>query len=286
MEFDDFRIFLTIVRRGTLTQASEEAHLSQPALTRRLQRLERQLGTPLFEREGRRLRLTEAGRHFQERAEAILAEVQDLNAEVAAFAAGARGPLRIGATVTACLYLLPPIFRLYRQRHPQHPIIVRNDSSHRMGELVAERRIDVGVASVLVAHEGVRAIPWKELELALVGPARQSRHHHSVAELGSTAMVLPAGGTLRTLCDSLFARCSVTPPVVAECDSLEVVKELVAAGFGLAVLPRVCLTKHDHGVRVVPLDESLPRLPVALLTARGRPLPPAVTALLGVLGLE
>src|SRR5262245_9309051 len=116
MELEDLRIFLAVVRRGTLTAAGEETHLSQPAITRRLQGLERRLGARLFEREGRRLRLTDAGAHFQRRAEGILEQVWDLATEVAAFGEGARGQLRIGATVTACLYLLPPVFRRFREQ--------------------------------------------------------------------------------------------------------------------------------------------------------------------------
>src|SRR5207253_2222368 len=129
LDLDDLRIFLSIVRRGTLTEASQELHLSQPAITRRLQKLERTLGAPLFERSGRRLRLTDAGVHFQRRAEAILAQVADLTGEIASFAAGDRGRLRIGATVTSCLYLLPPVFRRFREQHPQVQVLVRNDTS-------------------------------------------------------------------------------------------------------------------------------------------------------------
>src|SRR5207249_2688595 len=106
--------------------------------------------------------------------------------------------------------------------------------------LVEEQRIDVGVASTLAPREGVRALPWRSLELALVGRAAAAPRPAAAGDLSQYPMVLPSGGTLRTLTEGVFARWEVAPPVVAECDSLEVVKALVAGGFGLAILPRIC----------------------------------------------
>jgi DNA-binding transcriptional LysR family regulator len=305
MNLDDLRIFLAVVRRGTLTAAAGEAHLSQPAITRRLQALERALGARLFEREGRRLRLTAAGAHLQRRAEAILAQVSDLPSELAGFGEGAGGRLRIGATVTSCLYLLPPVFRRFRQAHPGCQVVVRNDTSQRMGDLIHDRRIEVGVASTLIPREGVRAIPWQELELALVRPVEaQAGKPASSGSMGSQAggrplgsapqslavlaeapMVLPAGGTLRAVTDTLLARHEIVPRVVAECDSLEVVKALIASGFGHALLPRICLEPGEAGLEAVEVAEPLPRLPVAILVSQGRALPAPVQAFLEVLGV-
>src|SRR5947207_15471245 len=106
-----------------------------------------------------------------------------------------------------------------------------------------------------------------------------------LSALARAPVVLPAGGTLRTLTESLFARFEIAPPIVAECDSLEVVKALVAGGFGQAILPRVCVLPGEPGVRCVDLHEPLPRLPVAVLVSRARQMPASVTAFLEVMGL-
>jgi LysR family positive regulator for ilvC len=204
---------------------------------------------------------------------------------MAAYGSGARGLLRIGATVTACLYLLPPVFRLYRERHPEFPLLVRNDRSARLGDLVHEGRIDVGVASVLAPREGVRVVPWCELALALIRPWGSGPERVELGALSDLPMVLPSAGTLRTLTEGLFARCERAPSVVAECDSLEVVRALVASGFGQAVLPRVCVPPDGPPVQVAAIRASLPALPVALLVRRARPTPPAVAAFLDVMAL-
>jgi DNA-binding transcriptional LysR family regulator len=286
VELEDLRIFLAVVRHGTRAGATEEAHLSQPAISRRLQALERELRAPLFERVGRRMQLTEAGVALIARAEAILGQVGELTAEMAAYGAGARGHLRIGATVTACLYLLPPIFRAFRDRHPEHPLLVRNDRSSRMADLLQDGRIDVGVASILAPRDGVQVIPWRELELALIRPPWAGDAPAAVATLSDAPIVLPSAGTLRTLTESLLARCDVAPPVVAECDSLEVVRALVAAGIGQAILPRVCVPADGPAVRVVALTDDVPPLPVAALVRRTRPTPRPVAAFLEALQSE
>jgi DNA-binding transcriptional LysR family regulator len=85
------------------------------------------------------------------------------------------------------------------------------------------------------------------------------------------------------LIDTLFARCEIAPSVVAECDSLEVVRALVAAGFGYALLPRECLRPGEPGIDVLEVAEPLPRLPVAALVLRAREQPPAVRAFLEAL---
>jgi DNA-binding transcriptional LysR family regulator len=283
LELEDLRIFLAVVRHGTRAGATEEAHMSQPAISRRLQALERELRAPLFERAGRRLQLTEAGAALVARAEAILGQVGELTAEMAAYGAGARGHLRIGATVTACLYLLPPVFRAFRDRHPEYSLLLRNDRSSRMADLLQDGRIDVGIASILAPRDGVRVIPWQELELALIRPPWEGGVSASVASLSGTPMVIPSAGTLRTLTESLLARCEVAPRIVAECDSLEVVRALVAAGVGQAILPRVCVPADDPSVRVAALTDDVPPLPVAALVRRTRALPRPVAAFLEAL---
>jgi DNA-binding transcriptional LysR family regulator len=291
MELDDLRIFLEVVRRGTLTSAGETVHLSQPAISRRLQALERELRAPLFERAGRRLRLTEAGAQLVTRAEAILGQVTELTAAMAAYGAGAGGHLRIGATVTACLYLLPPIFSAFREQHPEFPLLLRNDRSAQVADLVHEGRVDVGIASILTPREDVRVLPWQELELALIRPTTSDQPTRTVNGQGTDLlmqmpMVLPSAGTLRTMTESLFARCEIAPTVVAECDSLEVVRALVAAGFGQALVPRACVPENGPPVEVVPLAADVPSLPVAALVRRTRPTPRPVAAFLETLGLR
>jgi len=282
LELDDLRVFVEVARHGTLTGASPALHLSQPAITRRLQSLERRLGVRLFSRVGRRLQLTDAGIQLAERAQSLLGEVSQIKAIMAAFGAGARGLLSIGASVTACLYLLPPIFRLFRERHPEFPLLVRNDRSARLGDLVQEGRIDVGVASVLAPPEGIRLIPWQELELALIRPPGGPERVR-LSALAEMPVVLPSAGTLRTLTEAILARCEPAPRVVAECDSLEVARELVAAGFGQAILPRVCVPPNGPAVQIAQLAEPLPALPVAVLVRRGRPTSPPVAAFLNAL---
>ena len=140
-----------------------------------MQALERRLGARLLERGARGVQLTEAGEAVARAAADVLARLEEMEGELTMLRGGEGGTLRIGATVTVCLYLLPPLLRRYRDRYPRQEIVLINERSRQIPELVRERRIDVGIASSMAPPPGVRRVPWRELSLALLD-VEASRH--------------------------------------------------------------------------------------------------------------
>jgi DNA-binding transcriptional LysR family regulator len=325
MELEQLRTFAAIARLGSLSAASAAVHLSQPAVSRQVQALERRLGARLLERGARGVQLTEAGEAVARGAADVLSRLEELEGELALLRGGEGGTLRVGATVTVCLYLLPPLLRRFRERYPRQEIILVNERSRQIPELVRERRIDIGIASSMATPPGVRRVPWRELSLALLDgdgdapPAGDSvisrllgtgvqafrrsgveRIPYSVSDKGGTVLdsdgyenrnteypprlnapvpfVLSTPGSLRTLTEQVLAQAGIEPRVVAEADSLEVVKRLVLDGFGRALIPVANVTEEDRaaGLRVTPLPEDTPRLPVVFWLRDTPHLPPAV----------
>ncbi len=304
MEFDQLRTFAAIARLGSLSAASEAVSLSQPAVSRQVQVLERRLGARLLERGARGVQLTEAGEAVARAAGDVLARVEELQAEVAMLRGGEGGTLRLGATVTVCLYLLPSLLRRYRELYPRQEIVLVNERSRQIPELVRERRIDVGIASSGAPPPAVRRVPWRELSLVLLAtrpigagdPAglRQlvtgddgtgSDGTSFVPELPNTQtphlplpFVLASSGSLRTLTEQVLTAAGIEPRVTAEADSLEVVKRLVQDGFGHALVPAACITAEDRaaGLLAYPLPDAAPRLPVVLWLRDSRYPAPAV----------
>jgi DNA-binding transcriptional LysR family regulator len=319
MELEQLRTFAAIARLGSLSAASAAVHLSQPAVSRQVQALERRLGARLLERGARGVQLTEAGHAVARGAADMLARLEEMEGELALLRGGEGGTLRIGATVTVCLYLLPPLLRRYREQYPRQEIIILNERSRQIPELVRERRIDIGIASSSAPPAGVRRVPWRELSLALLAaspdpevpaddPAlsrllnpsvQASRHSDAREEAGEPLnartperlniqpaerlnsplpFVLATSGSLRTLIEQVLARAGIEPRVVAEADSLEVVKRLVQDGFGHALVSSICVTEEDRaaGLRVYPLPDDAPRLPVVLWLRDSLYPPPAV----------
>src|SRR5439155_10960513 len=173
MELEQLRTFAAIARLGSLSAASAAVHLSQPAVSRQVQALERRLGAKLLERGARGVQLTEAGEAVARGAADVLSRLEEMEAELALLRGGEGGTLRVGATVTVCLYLLPPLLRRYRERYPRQEIVILNERSRQIPELVRERRIDVGIASSTAPPPGVRRVPWRELPLVLIDSGGQ-----------------------------------------------------------------------------------------------------------------
>src|SRR5438876_4746408 len=170
MELEQLRTFAAIARLGSLSAASGVVNLSQPAVSRQVQALERRLGTRLLDRGARGVQVTEAGEAVARGAADVLSRLEEMEAELALLRGGEGGTLRVGATVTVCLYLLPSLLRRYRELYPRQEIVILNERSRQIPELVRERRIDVGIASSMTPPPGVRRVAWQELPLVLLDP--------------------------------------------------------------------------------------------------------------------
>jgi DNA-binding transcriptional LysR family regulator len=207
--------------------------------------------------------------------------------------------------VTVCLYLLPSLLRRYRERYPRQEIVILNERSRQIPELVRERRIDVGIASSMAPPPGVRRIAWQELPLVLLDPPGEtagstSQLHASLLtgsplSTGSPAQPMPSvpfvlatTGSLRSLTEQVLARAGIEPRVVAEADSMEVVKRLVLDGFGHALVPDACVTAEDlgAGLHASALDKGSPRLSVVLWLRDVPSPPPSVQNFLSLAGEE
>jgi DNA-binding transcriptional LysR family regulator len=306
MELEQLRTFVEVARLGSLSAASAAVNLSQPAVSRQVQALEKRLGALLLERGARGVRLTEAGEAVARGAADVLSRLEVLEAELSLLRGGEGGTLRVGATVTVCLYLLPPLLRRYREQYPRQEIVIVNERSGQIPELVRERRIDVGIASTASCPPGVRRVPWRDLPLVLLEAAADAGGPEKAAllrltdgapmagaKLGagetessntgqamaitpvSLSLVLATSRSLRLLTEQVLVTAGIEPRVVAEADSLEVVKRLVLDGFGCAIVPADCVTEADRaaGLRAWTLPEDAPRLPV-VLWVRNLPHPP------------
>ena len=116
MEIDQLRYFLKIAERGSFTRAGEDLQISQPALSRSIQKLEEELGQPVFERKTRSVSLTDAGTLLQARAQQVLSILEDTRAEITDD--GESGRVRVGAIPTVAPYFLPEILKRFAAAFP------------------------------------------------------------------------------------------------------------------------------------------------------------------------
>ena len=240
MEIAQLRSFLQVADAGTVTRAAEQLYLTQPAVTQHIHALERELGTPLFDRLGRGMRLTAAGRILQDYARKSLAALDECRLVLREWQSGATGPLTVGAGVTTSIFYLPRWLRQFKESHPGVELIVRTGHSREIVALLLNGAVDLGLITSPTDHPQIVLIPLFAEEIVLVVPP-----DHPLAgtvstpfRLASVPLILfPRGAGFRAYLDRFFASVQCPVSVKMETDSMEAIKSFVGAGLGASLLP-------------------------------------------------
>lgn len=289
MQLPQVEGFLEVARLRSVSRAAEALHVTQPALTARLHALEEELGTPLFERWHRGMRLTEAGRAFLPFAERALEALEGGRSLVGDHARGSAGRLTIGTAPAVGTYVLPGLLARYVERFPAVRLAVRTGHSEEVVEAVAQGELDVGLTRDL-RHPGVEARILYEDELLLVVPPA-----HEFAALPSVDLARLADATLilfdRTssyydLTHATFRAAGVAPRSTIELDNIEAAKQMVRQGLGVALLPHTAIAGDvARGVlKAIALQGVQPmRRRMLAVTRTGSAVSPALAGFLDVL---
>src|SRR5262245_56134106 len=169
MEMHQLRYFAKVAELGHFTRAAEACHVSQPSLSQQIQKLERELGRPLFERLGRGVRLTEAGRQFKRRADQILGLVDDAKASVADDPECGR--LVVAAIPTVAPYFLPPALTALAAACPRAAVEVFEEPTAAVLQACADGEVDLAVVALPIHDETMHLEPLFSEELMAVLPA-------------------------------------------------------------------------------------------------------------------
>lgn len=237
------RLFRAVANDGTLTGAARRLNLSQSALSTQIRTLEASLGHDLFERRGRGLVLTEAGRIALDHAEAIFRTAEDLTATLRE-ASGARRALRVGALATLSRNFQMQFLRPLIGR-PDVEIVLRSGSQPELLRGLEALAYDVVLTNLAPARDA--ASPWlvqriDEQPVSLIGtPGRVVTSPRNLAELlAREPLILPTPDTaLRASFDALTARLGVSPAIGAEANDMAMLRLLAREDAGLAVIPPI-----------------------------------------------
>lgn len=264
MELDHLRAFLAVVRHRHFTHAAEELYLTQPAVSQQVKALEASVGAKLLDRVGRRIELTEAGKVFEQQARAILAQVELAREAVQALTGLERGLVRIGASTTPGIYLLPCVIGEFRARYPGVGVTLELANTLHVEQMILDNAIDLGFVGAHLATREVARTPFLEDELvACVGALDPlaKRGRASRRELaGREFVVREKGSATRRLTEEWFRRHRLELRTGLELASPEAVKRAVAAGLGATVTSRFSIGwEARHGL-LVPL--RVPGLPI------------------------
>ncbi|MCW8825965.1 MAG: LysR family transcriptional regulator [Gammaproteobacteria bacterium] len=261
MEITALKAFIAVAENRSFSIAAEKIFLTQPAISKRIATLESQLGTSLFDRIGRQIQLTEAGRALLPRAQKIINEVEDSRRAIANLSNRVEGKLSIGTSHHIGLHRLPPILRQYIQRYPDVELDLHFMDSEEACRAVERGELELGIVTLpLNPDEHLKVKPLWTDSLQLV----TGREHPFVGRktvdlkaLSQHPAILPATGTYtRQLVESTFAECGIAPKSVIDTNYLETIKMLVSVGMGWSILPTTMLDETIVSYRVKPFNIS------------------------------
>ncbi|PYN41542.1 MAG: LysR family transcriptional regulator [Candidatus Rokuibacteriota bacterium] len=294
VEIDQVQAFVAIVRGGGFTRAASILHLSQPAVSRRLDLLERELGAPLFERIRSGVILTEAGRTFLPHAEGLLACMRDGLDSVRALHQVDRGTITLALVGTLASTTLTACLERFREAHPRVELRLRTALSQEVSVLVRRGDATLGLRYGADPHPEMLATPiYDEPMMVVCSPRHRLARHRRVAPsaLGaerwvafpprSDAFYDPYPWSLQ----NRLAAWGLSPAEIIPIDSLTAQKRMVEAGFGLALLPESSVDEElrTGTLRAMRISGTRVTIPVLLIHRRRAYLSGAARALMAEL---
>jgi DNA-binding transcriptional LysR family regulator len=259
-------------------------HLSQPAVSIAIHKLEEKLGRPLFERQGRTKRLTAAGAALAEIAGEFLESWEHLPARLeATLTAAVRGTVRVGAGEGAILYLLPGAIERFRRRHPDVDIVIRNQPIRETLAQLRSNEIDFGVRSPSTTPAWAEFRRWRTFDRVLI--TRKPSPLVAAPTLEDVArhpLVLPwRDSTSRQVIEQALTKAGLEYRIALEAGGWEIIKRYVELGLGVAVVPSYCLQQADRKrLALRPAARLFGQDVYGIITKRDRGLSPAARALL------
>ncbi len=236
------RVFAAVAEQRGFSRAAASLRISQPAVSKAVSLLERQVGVPLIERAGRESRLTAAGDRLAMRARELFGVETAAEEELRALRGLEEGSLRVGASTTIATYLLPPILARFHEAHPAIVLRVTSANTRDITRALLERRLDIALVEGPVEHPRIVARRWQSDELVVIAPPGHrlvSRRSVAVRELAAERFVVRERGSgTREVAERALSKHGVRPPAALQLGSTEAVKQAVAAGLGLAIVSR------------------------------------------------
>lgn len=283
MELRQLVYFDAVARHRSFTRAAEQLHVAQPAISAQIRRLEQELGTELLQRTTRRVGLTYSGELFWSRARRILDELDAARADLDAVASGLRGEVRIGATPLLASLDLAAMMAAFRRDHPGVALALR---SGLIADLLSQ--LDAGDIDIVIGPADPQ-LPRRyvagrlvEESLVLIAPPGHRLAGNRSCRLAAAReeyfVCLPADSGLRRILTAAAEAAGFVPRIEFEAYSPASIRELVAAGLGVALLANSAARSPGPAVAVVPLDPAPEHPPISVITLRQRKLPAAPAA--------
>ena len=235
-------VFLSVAKHLNYTRAGEELNLSQPSVSIRIKQLENELGMKLFEQLGKKVALTDAGLLLVSHARRVIAAIQDAKQALEELQGLERGSLRIGASTTPGMYLIPQIIARFKERYPKIEVHLGIKDTKQVEEGVIRNEFDFGFVGGHLVGDAVEVLAWVTDQLALVvGPKHPLAKKKSIKaeDLRKEKFILrELGSATRSTIASHLQKSSLAVQTVMEMENPESVKKAVQSGLGIAFISK------------------------------------------------
>lgn len=252
------RAFVTLARRGSFTVAARELHLSQSAVSHSMKALETDLGCRLFDRMSKKVLLTQAGEHLLQHADKILLEMSAAREAIQQLSKWGHGRLRVGASTTACQYILPEVLSEFKKSYPQAMISLEPGDTREALELLRGNHIDLALALEPKRDDDFEFIPLFTDEMVFVmspvHPWAQAGHVTREEIPKQNYVLYNKNSFTFELVENYFRDEDMVLNMVMELGSMEAIKELVKLGLGVSILAPWIARKEIESGELVSLS--------------------------------
>lgn len=270
VELKHLRSFLAVAERLSFIRAANQLHISQPALTGQIKRLEEELEVQLFKRNRRTVALTPSGRIFVAEARATLARAEEARERVRRAAEGEIGRLRIGFVSSAALEIVPRIAIAFRKQYPSVTLELTNVRTTNQVKALLEDTIDIGFLRMPLSHDELTITVVHREEFVLILPQGHplgAAKRVALGQLRNEAFVVYGRQWAPGFFDSVVQTCiraGFSPHIVQETGEMYTAIALVGAGAGIAILPKSVVLAQSKNVVVKKLPKSMGFSEIAL----------------------
>ncbi|BCB05544.1 LysR family transcriptional regulator [Bacillus sp. KH172YL63] len=257
MDVNYYYTFKEVAKWGSYTKTGEELGYAQSSVTTQIKKLEEHYGTKLFERSGRKMRLTQSGEELYYYVDQILSLLDEAEERLSK-ESNLRGTLRVGTVESLAAYFITPFIKQLKEQHPELKILLASGLCPNLKEGTLEGKFDLSILmDRYVEHPELTTIPIRQEQLVMIGsPGHRLTGLDAIElnELASETLILTEEGcSYRVLLEQVLNEGGIQPKSVISFSSLEAIKQCVADELGIAILPEISVKKELQSGKLVML---------------------------------
>ncbi|ERI07391.1 LysR family transcriptional regulator [Aneurinibacillus aneurinilyticus] len=261
MELRQLEYFRSVCQELHFTRAAEKIGISQPSLSQQIRLLEHEIGTPLFDRIGKKTALTESGRLLLKYTQNIFHELEQAQAAIKELNGLQRGSISIGTLLTVENYLIPPTLLNFHRLYPAIKISVLGLRTGDIRKNLLENKLDIGIVFLPMEDSELETISLYKEELALAVPNGHSLEGEDAVDLEvlrtTPSILLPETYFVRQLINKSCSNLGFLPQPIFEITTMESLINMVVKGVGVTILPKPYLEcLNNNKIRVIPILNS------------------------------